>query len=100
MDAYQPVCGKAPPTPPTIGRPQVFVADPTTIGTAELWGVWLDPTQPYADLRGLLAGASLSEDFVIIDQVGFGPIMLDEVMDLAELRVLALTALVFGRCQP
>jgi len=97
MDPCQMVVGSAPPPPPATDRPMVFVAEPLTVGTPLMRGLWLDPTQRYADLRGQLAGASMHYGFVIVDQVGFGRIMVDEDLDLAELRVLALTVLAFGR---
>jgi hypothetical protein len=97
VDAYQPLLGSSPPSPPSTGRPQVFVVAPDTIGTPQMRGIWLDPTQSYADVRSSLASAALLDEFVVIDQVDFGPIMLDELTDLFELRLMALTTWVFGR---
>ena len=97
MDDNQSLRGIAPTRPLPTGRPQAFVADPSTVDTPHLRGIWIDPTGSYADLHRVLASEWLNGCFVIVDQVNFGPCMLDEFLDLQELRDAAMEALVFGQ---
>jgi hypothetical protein len=92
MDQYEPLHAGAPPNPPTSGRPLVFLAKPETVGTARLQGIWVDATLTHDELSSELAGTTLLERYAIIDQVGFGPFMIDEHTNLNELRVLAIGA--------
>lgn len=97
MDHYEPLHAGAPPSPPATGRPLVFLAEPETVGTARLRGAWIDATLPYEELRVELAGTTLLDRYVIVDQVGFGPFMIDERTHLTELRTLAIGARLLGR---
>lgn len=90
MHTYHCRLGAAPPRPSYAMRPLAFVADPATVGTPHLRGAWLEPTQHRRELRARLAEASLTpRGFIVMDQIGFGPIMLDEDTPLRMLRLAA-----------
>lgn len=69
-----------------IDRPMVCIADRTQLDRYKPSGTWLDLSQPTEALVEACRVAGLvPATMVIIDQVGLGPIMLDEDYGLIEL---------------
>ncbi len=66
--------------------PAVFVTAGETTGNGQPVGVWLELLQPFDQLTETLRAAGIvPATMYVADQVGLGPVMVDEDMSLSSL---------------